>query len=383
MDSIHKAALRTAVLIHERLIGSKCQDLFIPLPEYYWHRLENLQRQIELARQRGWHLAAAGSEPDRFVRQQDLVPRDRLAEVKATVNDSGRFPDVDGHLPQADAAKARCSLSQSDADFLIETLPRLPCNDDKDRPVTLDLNGHVIVRAKGDDSQRPTEVLLAGSTALGEPLRVNTNRTYLARALRLGVRDLFFTDDQSAIFGANAGRHYVWMPLGPGAAIPPAEDSLRIESPRAAPVDPIPQPKPKRKIAAMNESPANPNGNGHAPTNGANGGERPDHEDQRPGPQGHRPQGRPAGHHRLDRASDQAPARRVHDLTYQASGLVKALKQQRRQSRAIQTTLASLRHSRVWGSRRRSALRYCGPLAGRFSVCSVRLFSRAAGRRCD
>ena len=39
----------------------------------------------------------------------------------------------------------------------------------------------------------------------------------------------------------------------------------------------------------------------------------------------------------------------LHDLMFQASGLVKALRQHRRQSRAIQTTLASIRQLKGLG----------------------------------
>ena len=41
----------------------------------------------------------------------------------------------------------------------------------------------------------------------------------------------------------------------------------------------------------------------------------------------------------------------LHDLMYEAGGLVKALKQHRRQSRAIQSTLASLRQLKGLGSK--------------------------------
>ena len=39
----------------------------------------------------------------------------------------------------------------------------------------------------------------------------------------------------------------------------------------------------------------------------------------------------------------------AHDLTHQANGLVKALKQYRRQNRAIETTLASIRQLKGLG----------------------------------
>jgi hypothetical protein len=75
--------------------------------------------------------------------------------IYLAVNVDGRFPDFSRHIPQIDAAKAHCSLSQSDVEFLAETLPLLPCHDDYKRPVTLDLNGQIVVRAIGTVRRRP------------------------------------------------------------------------------------------------------------------------------------------------------------------------------------------------------------------------------------
>ena len=66
--------------------------------------------------------------------------------IHLAVNVDGQFPDVPRHIPQADEAKARCLFSAADAAFLAKALPSLPCDDDYNRPVTLDLNGQVAVR---------------------------------------------------------------------------------------------------------------------------------------------------------------------------------------------------------------------------------------------
>jgi len=58
MDPISKTALRAAVLIHEQLASSTRQDFPLYLPEYSWNNIQRLRRQIDLARQRGWHRAA-------------------------------------------------------------------------------------------------------------------------------------------------------------------------------------------------------------------------------------------------------------------------------------------------------------------------------------
>jgi hypothetical protein len=188
------------------------------------------------------------------------------------------FPTVTRHIPSAAEAKVRCLFSAADAGFLAETLPRLPCDDDGNRPVTLDLNGHVAVRAKPSDSTRPTEVVLTGSSFTGEPIRVNTNRTYLTRAMRLGLRELSITGTETALACSDECRTYVWMPLSPESAIPPATDAIRIESAGAEPQTPVTQPQTRRRVSPVPEPVTNSNGsaasngngqsNGHAKTNG-------------------------------------------------------------------------------------------------------------------
>jgi hypothetical protein len=58
MTPTNKVAMRAAVLIHEQQIGRQSQHAPVSLPEYSWTRIQQLQRQIVLARQRGWQGAA-------------------------------------------------------------------------------------------------------------------------------------------------------------------------------------------------------------------------------------------------------------------------------------------------------------------------------------
>ena len=129
--------------------------------------------------------------------------------IYLAVNVDGQFPDISRYIPQASEAKTRCLFSAADAEFLAETLPKLPCNDEDNRPVTLDLNGRVTVRAQGTDSPRPTEVVLNGSSFSGEPIRVNTNRDYFARAMRLGLREVSITGAKTALACFEERRHFV------------------------------------------------------------------------------------------------------------------------------------------------------------------------------
>jgi hypothetical protein len=265
--------------------------------------------------------------------------------IYLAVNVDGRFPDVLRQIPNADAVRARCSFGQADADFLIETLPRLPSDDDYNHAVTLDLNGQIAVRAKGPDSPRPTEVVLRGASFSGEPMRLNINRKYLLRALRLGLREVNVTGDKSAILACDATRKHVFMPLGPESAIPPAEDAVRIESPMAVNAS-HPPVKPKRRTAKVSTSATNPDPSGGQPAP-ANGHAKANSHTKTNG------QARKAtgAQQDIDGLMEQADTLRMalRDALLKTNELLKGLKRHRRQSRALQNTIAMLRQLKTLG----------------------------------
>lgn len=251
------------------------------------------------------------------------------------VEKDARYPDMERIVPVADNAATRCRLSADDAKFLVETLPKLPSHDEQNMPVTLDVNGHIAIRAKSADQPRPTEVVLTNSTCVGEAVRININRTYLKRAMRLGLHELCLYGDNAALLGQADSRKLVWMPLEPGAAIKPTDDAIRIESPKAEasmPASTSPPTKPRVERKPVSEPIANTNGkaasNGQARADTANG--RPNRRKQA---------------RDIDGLIDQAIKLRtaLHDRAHEAAELVKALKHHRRKSRTVQKTLDSLK----------------------------------------
>ena len=258
------------------------------------------------------------------------------------INKDGRFPSMERIMPDPAGATARCQLSQDDARFLVDTLPRLPCQDEENSPVTLDVNGHIAIRAKSADQAKPTEVVLTNSHCSGEPTRININRMYLKRAMRLGLRELCLYGAEAALLGHADNRKLVWMPLEPGAAIQPTEGSLCIESPKAeasASISPPLKPKTERKVQPVSEPIANTNGNGHAQANG--------HATKTNG-QVRKPK---TSQHDIGALIEQAIKLRtaLHDRMQEAGELVRALKQHRRQSRAVQQTLDQIRTLKTLG----------------------------------
>jgi hypothetical protein len=187
----------------------------------------------------------------------------------------------------------------------------------------------VAIRAKADAQQQPTELVLSRSTFSGESIRVNTNRKYLARALKLGFREVLLHDPKTAVVCRDDSRVYIWMPLDDEAAIPPAENAIRILSDETA--DPVtnfisqPRNRIKRMLPQTNE-------NGHAKANGQKIRAKADHQG-------------------ITTLIEQAERLRTaqRDNLVKTNDLVKALKRHRRQSRIVQNTLASLRQLKTIG----------------------------------
>ncbi len=179
------------------------------------------------------------------------IPRDRPVSVGKTdahvvlragawtcfleVQADARFPRVDQAVPDASAATTRLSLDAVDAAFLAQALDRLPGADDANAPATLDLNGKVAVRAKGSELGDVTELILSRSGYTGAAVRLNVNREFLTRAVRLGLSEFEVADAESPVALRGGGRVYCFQPLSKESAIAPTDAAARIESPSAGP----------------------------------------------------------------------------------------------------------------------------------------------------
>jgi hypothetical protein len=244
------------------------------------------------------------------------------------LNVDGRFPRVEECIPRDSSATTKLEIAEGDAEFLLANVKRLPVANDWNRPVTLDLNGEVVVRARGDGAQPVTELALVNSTRSGDVIRINTNRDLLARALALGFRQVRFIAPDQPAFCRDENRAYVWAPLGVDGAIPAAKKTNRIESPRrpaskvVAKARPITRSKTPPMSESNNRSTGNTNGNGHksaVPT--------------------------AASEAETSSPIEQAEALRdsLKDALDKTRDLVRVLKRQKKASRIVESTLASLR----------------------------------------
>ncbi len=114
--------------------------------------------------------------------------------------------------------------------------PRLPCHDPQFEPVTLDLNGRVIIRALGDEKARPSELVLSNSRFAGEPIRLNSNRQYLARAIRLGFREVHLNSADAPVVCQDDRRRYGWALLDKEGVIKPSDSAIVTASPISSPI---------------------------------------------------------------------------------------------------------------------------------------------------
>jgi hypothetical protein len=146
------------------------------------------------------------------------------------IDREGRFPKIDDLIHDPDTAIARLSIDSLDAAFLEQTLMRLPVDDVMHWPITLELNSQVLVRAKGGEQTRATELVLSRSAVRGENLTVNSNREYLARAIKLGFREICFFGPTAPVQCDDGRRQYIWALLDSDGTVRASEDVIRIES---------------------------------------------------------------------------------------------------------------------------------------------------------
>ena len=111
------------------------------------------------------------------------------------------------------------------------SLPRWPgssFSEQADAPITLDINGKVALRARGEQEQRCTDVPLPGTISEGTAVCVATNRLMLQRALALGFRTVQIRDAGKPLMCQDDQRTFLWAPLNHQEALAPQRNSVRV-----------------------------------------------------------------------------------------------------------------------------------------------------------
>jgi len=190
------------------------EDLLIPVTRAFACKELRQDEAVQLARTEDWVTLVIGTWT-----------------LHLRIDKLGRFPELDHVIPRETAVTTRLRIDRGDAAYLATALPKLPCDNVYNDPVTLDLNGSVTLRARGPEDTAQVDVGLTRSVYTGPPIRLALNRQYLARALQLGFNELQFVSAQAPMLGRDTQRVYVWAVLAPDAIIKPSADAIRLTSP--------------------------------------------------------------------------------------------------------------------------------------------------------
>ncbi|HEX3313240.1 MAG TPA: hypothetical protein VHR72_00050 [Gemmataceae bacterium] len=237
----------------------------------------------------------------------------------------GRFPNVHQVVPRPETIMSRMKFDRDDVVFLLESLATAPGRADEEFPVTLEFGSPPIFRARGTDVNAAAEIEVSRSVCQGRPARVPIGGSYLSRALRLGCNELAVSKPDAPLLFQGDGCTYVVMPLNPELAIAPAEGATHI----ASAIDVADRLQPRTRRTPMPPSHAN----GHAGSNGTGAA-----ADAERGP----------GFQELLVEADQLRAQ-VQDVLARLTKLLAGLKQFRRQGRAVQAAVQSIRDLRLEG----------------------------------
>lgn len=270
-----------------------------------------------------------------------VVVRSGLWTLFLEIQKDVRYPPVEHALPALNGVVTRCRIDPADAVFVTKALPRLPVDKDDHAPVTLDLNGQVVVRGGRRSQGPPTELVLSRSSVDGRAVRVALNRDLFARALALGLSEAVVTNDGTPVVFRDERRTYLAMPLDKALVLPPSADAIRVSSPEvasdAAHITPTEEPAQNPTAQTTRSKPVKSSAT-HAPP-------RNDVPTALPEPASAPEKGPAVG---ITSVIEEAEALRtsLRDAFTRSNRLVAAVKRQRRQTQELRNTLAGLRNLR-------------------------------------
>jgi hypothetical protein len=248
------------------------------------------------------------------------------------IDKEGRYPNASSIIPKQDAAVAHCHIDLDDAEFLDKALERLPGASDEHAPITLDLDGKVIIRAKAEGQEQVVELVLGRSEVTGKSMRMAINRHFLSRALHLDVTDIYFQGADKPILFKSEWHDFVVMPLVDAALIlGPCDKAVQITS--VLQTNGESRTKPNRRNI-VNEPTNRVNETDSVPANNGNGNGN-----------GKATRTRKSKSTGLAALIEEAESLKsaVREIGSRSHKLVIALKRHRKQSRLMQTSLKALK----------------------------------------
>ncbi len=241
------------------------------------------------------------------------------------IDAGARFPQVDRIVEDLSGYRTHLFIDETDAGFLADALEHLPEESGEAGSVTLDLNGLVAIRSRGEESGRTTELMLSRSHYQGPEARICSFRSNLAEALRFGFREVRISKPEAPILGCGENRRYLWMPLNPETALPPSDDAMRIDSSSVPAATTSNNPSPSARMPRVR-----PQNNHH-------------HEAIVPMTEKINPRASDAEAIGTPIQEAEALRSQIREALAHSTRLLLALRRQKKQSRLVKSTLASLR----------------------------------------
>jgi DNA polymerase III sliding clamp (beta) subunit (PCNA family) len=173
----------------------------------------------------------------------------------------GKYPDLNSLIPRQSETLAK--IDAQDASALLNVLEHLPGMNEDDRPVTLDFDERIKVRACDSESGETKEIILAQSPVEGPPVCVAVNRDHLARALTLGCHSLRGpASPDKPLISDGEGMTFIASTLKPELIVPPSNEATATSK------VPVPQstlPQRRTEMRQTDQNGRNSNGRTESP----------------------------------------------------------------------------------------------------------------------
>ena len=169
-----------------------------------------------------------------------IVLRAGLWTLALDIDRESRFPDVRGIIPRT-ATPTTLTISEADAQELLDRLASLPGAGDESQPVTLDLEpGQLgVIRAQGSDVELPVEWRLSSSRVENGPSRIALDRTWLQRAVTLGCRTVQVVGVGQPIVAGAGAITLVTIGLDASCRVAPSASVVPLDIPLSLPSTPM------------------------------------------------------------------------------------------------------------------------------------------------
>ena len=186
----------------------------------------------------------------------------------------GNYPNWKQVVPDEKQYNTTVELSPLAVDAILALIPKLPCHDVVNNPVGLVIDRKkMMLRARGANDSKWTELDVEGVTVKGAPVVVFLNREFLTKALKFGMNTIHLIDPLTPLKFSNGGKQMIVMPIR--STEPPAS------SPDASPATPVNTQDATERNTMPKTTTATTNGG--ETTNGApNGNGNGEHHDDAP-----------------------------------------------------------------------------------------------------